>query len=312
MHLLNVGTPEKAGAEVAAMEAAAPRDPRMLYAKALVLVRQQQFPAAKQAVLQVLKAAPEHVPSLTLAGIAALQTGALAEAESHLRKAVFNEPQAPGAKRLLATTHLRMGKIEAALSEVHELLKVGQDASTLALAGEAYLASGDAAAAARHYELAKALAPRDTSVRTRLGLVRFAAGEPERAISELEAASAADAKDYQADLALIANYLRKRDADRALAAVQALESKQPENPLTYNLRGAALILKKDLAGARASFERALGLQPAYMPAVNNLARLDLRENDRTAARQRYQDFLDRDPNNQAALIGLAGGEADQA
>ena len=305
MHLLNVGTPEKAGAEVAAMEAAAPRDPRMLYAKALVLVRQQQFPAAKQAVLQVLKAAPEHVPSLTLAGIAALQTGALAEAESHLRKAVFNEPQAPGAKRLLATTHLRMGKIEAALSEVHELLKVGQDASTLALAGEAYLASGDAAAAARHYELAKALAPRDTSVRTRLGLVRFAAGEPERAISELEAASAADAKDYQADLALIANYLRKRDADRALAAVQALESKQPENPLTYNLRGAALILKKDLAGARASFERALGLQPAYMPAVNNLARLDLRENDRTAARQRYQDFLDRDPNNQAALIGLA-------
>jgi putative PEP-CTERM system TPR-repeat lipoprotein len=305
MHLLNAGSPEKATAEVAAMEATAPRDPRMSYAKALVLVRQQQFPAAKQAVLQVLKAAPEHVPSLTLAGIAALNTGALAEAESHLRKAVFNEPQALGAKRLLASTHLRMGKTELALSEVHELLKSGQDASTLALAGEAYLASGDAAAAARHYELARALAPKDTAVRTRLGQVRFAAGEPERAISELEAASAADAKDYQADLALIANYLRKRDVDRALAAVQALERKQPENPLTYNLRGAALILKRDLAGARASFERALGLQPAYMPAVNNLARLDLRENDRLSARRRYQDFLDRDPNNQAALIGLA-------
>jgi putative PEP-CTERM system TPR-repeat lipoprotein len=305
MHLLNAGSPEKATAEVATMEATAPRDPRMLYAKALILVRQQQFPAAKQAVLQVLKAAPEHVPSLTLAGIAALNTGALAEAESHLRKAVFNEPQALGAKRLLATTHLRMGKTDVALSEVNELLKVSQDAATLALAGEAHLANGDAAAAARNYELAKALAPKDTSVRTRLGQVRFAAGEPERAISELEAVSAADAKDYQADLALIANYLRKRDADRALAAVRALERKQPENPLTYNLRGATLILKRDLAGARASFERALGLQPAYMPAINNLARLDLRENDRAAARQRYQDFLGRDPNNQAALIGLA-------
>jgi putative PEP-CTERM system TPR-repeat lipoprotein len=305
MHLLNAGSPERATAEVAAMEATAPRDPRMLYAKALVLVRQQQFSAAKQAVLQVLKAAPEHVPSLTLAGIAALNTGALAEAESHLRKAVFDEPRALGAKRLLATTHLRMGKTDAALSEVNELLKLTQDASTLALAGEAHLASGDAPAAARDYELAKALAPKDTSVRTRLGQVRFAAGEPERAISELEAASAADGKDYQADLALIANYLRKRDADRALAAVQALERKQPENPLTYNLRGAALILKGNLAGARASFERALELQPAYMPAVNNLARLDLRENDRVAARKRYQDFLDGDPNNQAALIGLA-------
>jgi len=305
MHLLNTGSPEKAMAEVAAMEATAPRDPRVLYAKALVLVRQQKFPAARQAVLQVLKAAPEHVPSLTLAGIAALNTGALGEAESHLRQAVFNDPHALGAKRLLATTHLRMGKTDVALAEVHELLKVSQDSSTLALAGEAYLASGDAAAAARHYELAKALAPKDTSVRTRLGLVRFAAGEPERAISELEAASASDATDYQADLALIANHLRRRQADRALAAAQALEGKQPENPLTYNLRGAALILKKDLAGARASFERALALRPGYMPAVNNLARLDLRENDRVAAKKRYQDFLERDPNNEPALIGLA-------
>jgi putative PEP-CTERM system TPR-repeat lipoprotein len=305
MHLLNVGSPEKAMAEVAAMEATAPRDPRVLYAKALVLVRQQKFAAAKQVILQVLKATPEHVPSLTLAGIAALNTGALAEAESYLREAVFNEPQALGAKRLLATTHLRMGKTDVALSELHDLLKVSPDPSTHALAGEAYLASGNAAAAARHYEQAKALAPKDTSVRTRLGLVRFAAGEPERAISELEAASAADAQDYQADLALIANYLRKREADRALAAVQALEAKQPENPITYNLKGAALILKKDLPGARANFERALGLQPAYMPAVNNLARLDLRENDRDAARRRYQAFLDRDPNNEPALIGLA-------
>ena len=108
--------------------------------------------------VSVKPAAPEHVPSLTLAGIAELNTGALGEAESHLRQAVFNESHALGAKRLLATTHLRMGKTDVALSEVHELLKVSQDPSTLALAGEAYLASGDAAAAARHYELAKALA----------------------------------------------------------------------------------------------------------------------------------------------------------
>jgi putative PEP-CTERM system TPR-repeat lipoprotein len=305
MHLLTAGSPEKAAAELAEMEKAAPRDSRTFYAKALVLVQQQKFPAAKEAVLQVLKAAPEHVPSLTLAGIASLNTGALAEAESHLRKAVFVAPQTLGAKRLLVTTHLRMGKIDVALGEVRDLLKVSQDPSTLALAGEAHLASGDVAGAAWHYEQAKALAPKDAAVRTRLGLVRFAAGEPERAIGELEAASAVDANDYQADLALIANYLRKRDADRTLAAVQTLERKQPENPLTYNLKGGALILKKDLAGARANFERSLKLQPAYMPAVNNLARLDLRDNDPAAARRRYQAFLDQDQNNEQALIGLA-------
>jgi putative PEP-CTERM system TPR-repeat lipoprotein len=305
VHLLNAGALEKASEEVSAIEAMAPRDPRMLYAKALVLVRQQEFHAAKAAVLEVLKSAPEHVPSLTLAGMAALNTGALAEAESQLRKAVFNDPQALGARRLLVTTHLRMGKTDVAMSEVQDLLKLSPDPSSLALAGEAHLASGDLAAAARHYEQAKALAPKDTSVQTRLGLVRFAAGEPERAIRELEAASAGNAKDYHADLALIANYLRKREAVRALAAIQVLEAKQPDNPMTYNLKGRALILKKDLAGARASFERSLALQPAYMPAVNNLARLDLRQNDRDAAKRRYQAFLDQDPNNEPALLGLA-------
>jgi putative PEP-CTERM system TPR-repeat lipoprotein len=305
VHLLAAASLEKAAAEVAAMEGAAPRDARTFYAKALVLVQQQKFPAAREAVLQVLKGSPEHVPSLTLAGMAALNTGALAEAESYLRKAVFNAPQALGARRLLATTHLRMGKTDVALSEVRDLLKFSQDAGSLALAGEAHLASGDVAGAVRHYEQAKAVAPKDTSVQTRLGLIRFAAGDPERAISELEAASAGDAKDYQADLALIANYLRKREADGALAAVQTLERKQPENPMTYNLKGAGLILRKDLAGARVSFERALALQPAYMPAVNNLARLDLRENKAGAARSRYQAFLDKDPNNEQALIGVA-------
>ena len=305
MHLLDAGSPDRAAAEVAAMQATAPRDRRMWYAKTLVLVRQEKFSAAKQVIFQVLKEAPDHVPSLTLAGIAALNTGAVVEAESYLRKAVYNDPQALGAKRLLVTTHLRMGKTDVALNEVHDLLKVSHEPSTLALAGEAYLANGDVAAAARYYEEAKALAPQDTAVRTRLGLVRFAAGEPQRAISELEAASVLDAKDYQADLALIANYLRKREAERALAAVQVLERKQPANPMTYNLKGAALILRKDLPGARANFGRALGLQPAYMPAVNNLARLDLRENDREAARRRYQAFLDTDPNNEPALIGLA-------
>jgi len=304
-HLLRQGSLDKASAEAAAMEKVAPKDPRTFYAKALVLVEEKKFQEAKTAILQVLKASPEHVPSLTLAGMAALQTGALPEAESHLRKAVFNAPQALRAKRLLAMTHLRMGKTDLALSEVTDLLKVSQDPRIVALAGEAHLANGDVAAAARHYEQAKALVPNNTALQTRLALIRFAAGDSERAIDELEAASAGDANAYQADLALIANYLRRREADKALEAVQALEKKQPNNPLTHNLRGGALILKKDFAGARASFERALELQPTYMTAVSNLVQLDLREKKPAAARQRYEAILKKEPNNERALLGLA-------
>jgi putative PEP-CTERM system TPR-repeat lipoprotein len=304
-HLLRQRVLDKADAEAAALEKMAPKDPRMFYAKALVLIEERKFAAAREAVQQVLKVAPEHVPSLTVAGMAALETGALQEAESHLRKAVLNAPNAFGAKRLLAMTHLRMGKTELALSEVGELLKVSQDPAIIALAGEAHLAKGDVAGAARHYEQAKALAPKNAAVQTRLGLIRLAAGDADRAIAELEAASTVDPSAYQADLALITTYLRKRDPDNALEALKTLEKKQPNNPLTHNLRGGALLLKKDFTGARKSFERALELQPTYMPAVSNLAQLDLRDKKPEAARKRYEAVLKKEPNNEQALLGLA-------
>ena len=305
VHLLRQGERDKAAAEAAAMQNAAPKDPRTFFAKALALVEEKKLPEARQAILQVLKAAPEHVPSLTLAGFAALQTGALPEAENHLRKAVFIAPEAVGARHLLALTHLRMGKTDLAVAEAGELLRVSQDPGILALAGEASLANGDVATAARHYEQARALAPKNSGVHTRLALIRLAAGESERAIGELEAASAGDGSAYHADLALIANYLRRREADKALEAVRTLEHKQPANPMTHNLKGGALLLKRDFAGARASFERALALQPDYMPALNNLARLDVRERKPDAAKRRYEALLKKEPNNEQALLGLA-------
>jgi len=307
VHLLRRGALDQASAEAARMEQAVPHHTATSFAKALVLAEEKKYAAAKQAILQVLKAAPEHVPSLTLAGMAALETGALAEAESHLRKALFSAPQARGAKRLLAATHLRMGQTEAALGEAKELLAAtrAEDPDVHGLLAECYLASGDLAAAVQHYERAKALSPGNTGIQTRLAQVRLAAGDGTRAIAELETASAGSVHDYRADLALIAAHLRQRDAGRALAAIQVLERKQPDHPLTHNLRGAALVLGGDAAGARASFERALALQPTYLPAVANLARLDLREHDPAAARQRYERVLKLEPNNAQAMLGLA-------
>jgi putative PEP-CTERM system TPR-repeat lipoprotein len=305
-HLLRNRSLEKASAEVEALEKMAPKDPRTSYAKALLLTGQRKFAAAREAILEVLKVAPEHVPSLTLAGMAAFQSGAYPEAESHLRKAVFNAPNALEAKRLLAATHLRMGQTDLALTEVRELLtQAGKDPNILALAGEAYLASGDVAGAARQYEQAKALAPEDAGVQTRLANIRFAAGDPARGIAELESASASHPEEYQADLALVANYLRQRQPDKALEALQALEKKQPDNPLTHNLRGLALVLKLDYAGARASFERTVQLRPNDMAAIANLAQLDLREKKFGAARKRYEAVLKKEPGNEQALLGLS-------
>ena len=304
--LVNNQLLDKASTEVEALQKVAPKDARSFYAKALLLVGQRKFAQAKEAILQVLKVAPNHVPSLMLAGMAAMETGAYGEAESYLRKAAYEAPDAIGPKRLLATTYLRMGKTDLALSEVKELLpKAGRDPSIPALAGEAYLANGDIANAARYYERANSLVPDNAAVQTRLAEIRFAAGDRDQAIKELEAASASHPDRYQPDLALITAYLSRRQPDKALEALKGLEKKQPDNPLTYNLRGLALMMKGDVAGARAGFERAVQLQPTYMPAVVNLANLDLRDRNTDAARQRYEAVLKKEPYNEQALFRLA-------
>ena len=305
-HLSRNGSVDEASAEVAALQKVAPKDPRSAYAKALVLSQQGKYKEAREAILQVLKVAPNHLPSLMIAGGAALQTGAYAEAESHFRKAVQIVPNAIEPKRWLAATHLRMGQTDLALSEVKELVdEAGKDPGILSLAGEAYLASGDIANAARQYEKAKSAAPNSATVQTRLALVRLAAGEADRGLKELESVSASHPEDYQADLALVSAYLRQRQADKALEALQSLEKKQPQNPLTHNLKGVALLLKRDLAAARASFERSLELNPTYMPAVANLAQLDLREKKPETAKARYEAVLKKEPNNVQALLGAA-------
>jgi putative PEP-CTERM system TPR-repeat lipoprotein len=305
-HLVRQKSLEKATEEVGALERMAPNDPRTSYVKATVLVEQRKFPAAKEALQQVLKVAPEHVPSLMLAGMSAFESGAYPEAEGHLRKAVSKAPEAIAPKRMLAATRLRLGQTELAMKDVRELLaRAGEDASVVSLAGETYLASGDLAMAARYFEKAKSLQPSNALHSTRLAQVRFAAGDMQRGIKELQAASASDPGSHHADLALVATYLRQRQADKALEALKSLEKKQPDNPVTHDLRGLALLLKQDIAAARASFERALQLHPTHMPAVANLARLDLREKKPAAARKRYEAVLEKEPNNEAALQGLA-------
>ena len=306
VHLLRNRSLDKAATEVAALEGVAPKDLRTYYAKAMVLGERRDYAGARSAIQQVLKVAPDHVPSVMIAGLAALQLRNYAEAESHFRKAVQLAPEATGAKRLLAMTHLRMGQTTLALAEAKELVGVAvNDPEAAALAGEAYLAAGDVASAARQYEKAKSLLPDNAIVQTRLALVRLAAGEGERGLKELESTAATQSQDYQADLALVSTYLRERQADKALKALQGLEKKQPSNPLTHNLRGLALLFKRDYAGARASFERALALNPVYIPAVTNLAQLDLRDKQPETAKKRYAAVLQKEPNNEEALSGLA-------
>src|SRR5205823_2992109 len=127
-------------------------------------------------------------------------------------------------------------------------------APVLRAAAEAYIAAGKVGKGAEHYDRANAIDKSDMTSRVRLAQVRLATGETDRAMKDLETLSQTDKSQYQADLALILAHVQRREYDKALAAIAALEKKQPDNPVTSNLRGGVYLAKRDLKAARENFE----------------------------------------------------------
>ena len=304
--LIAKGDLEQASVQVDAIRKVSKQDARAYYFEALIASRRGDLPAARDAIQQVLRGSPQHVPSLLLAGEIEFRAKQFNQAQDYMRRALKVVPDLPYAQRLLAATYLRMGTPDRALEVLQQPLSRGsRDPQLMAVAGEAYLAVGDFPKAAQYLAQTAALDPKNAAARTQLGQVRYAEGDTEAAIRDLEAASAMDANVSPADLVLIVNLLRQKQADQALVAVGRLEKKQPNNPLVYNLKGIVYLTKRDIASARASFERALQIQSDYLPAVGNLAQLDRLDKKPDAARKRYEAIVEKEPKNEQALLSYA-------
>jgi putative PEP-CTERM system TPR-repeat lipoprotein len=297
---------DRAAAALADMKKAAPRDLRTFFAQALVALAQGKPADARDPLAQILRSAPNHLPTLLLAGSVEYQLRSYQLAEAYFSRALAQVPQLAYARRMLTATFLRSGRPQQAMETFEPLLKqVGDNPQLLSLAGEVYLANNQLDRAGAYFQKALAVDPKGVGARTRLGQVRLATGDVDRAIQDLESASAEDDSHIQADLVLVVNYLRNREFDKALAAAATLEKKQPDNPLTYNLKAAIYLGKRDVPNARKSLEHALELKYDYAPALYNLVRLDLAEKKPDQARKRFDAVLAKDPKNEAALLGLA-------
>lgn len=287
-------------------------DLRLNYLDASLAFRRGDMTRAREQVQQVLKSAPDHVPSLVLAGAIDLREKQFTAAEINLRKAVSRAPSHAGARQLLVQTYLRLGEPTKAKDALQPLVEKGMPTNPqmLLLAGETYLASGDVKTAGAYYQAASnAGQAQGVAAKTRLGQIALATGRAEEGFKELEAASELDAGQYQADLAIIAGHLRRNETDKAMEAVKALEKKQPKNPLTFQMYGLVQLAKRDVPAARKSFEKALELQPNYLPAAYNLGMLDVAEKRPEDARKRYETMIAKDDKNDQLHLALADLQA---
>ena len=298
------GDLENAGLQLAELKKVAPNYPQTRYFDTLLAFQKKDVKRARELSQQLMKVAPDNAQSLVLAAAIEMQSNATVQAVAYLTKALQGAPNFALARQMLTSAYLRSSQPEKALSTLEPALKEGNpDSRTHALAGEVYLQNGDLKKAEEYFTKAAKQDPDNARSRTALALTHLAGGK-DAGFGELQAVAASDSG-VTADLALISVHLRRGEFDKALAAIAALEKKQPGKPLASNLRGRTLLAKQDLAGARKAFEQSLALDPAYFPSVASLAALDIGDKNIDAARKRFDAVLAKNPQHPQALLALA-------
>ncbi len=288
------------------MRAVLAEHPFTRYLVALRHFRENRLGEARDAVMQVLKDAPGFLPADLLAGTVLVRADEHALGRTHLERVLQGAPGHVGARQALIVSHLATGESKRALELLQPLLQAPQPSPRLlGLAGQVFLANGDFERSEEYFERASKASPDDPGVRMRLGVARMAGGDVDSAFEDLASAARMDETGIQADLALVVGHLRRGETDKALAAQTELERKQPDNALVLNLRGGLMLARRDIAAARAAFEKALAKQPAYLAAAVNLARLDLAERKPQEAIGRLESVVKTDPKSVEALLTLA-------
>ncbi|WP_295991443.1 XrtA/PEP-CTERM system TPR-repeat protein PrsT [Rugamonas sp.] len=276
----------------------------VVYAQALLDFSKGNAAVAKDGILQVLKVAPEHLPSVLLAGAIELNLGQLEQAEQHLRKAVEWQPNDPYARRLLAQTLLRRDNAAEARTVLAPLLKTGR-ADVQALAGQIEAHEHQFAKASAYFTQAIQDSPKQAELYTALGMSKLGEGAADAAVAALQRGDAMSEHALDAGATLVRVQIQLGQLAPALAALAPLEAKYPREAQLALLKGSIYLEQKQLPQARAEFERTLTLQADYFPAVADLARLDMQDNKPDAAVQRLEAYVRQVPASLPAMNMLA-------
>lgn len=303
---LAAGKLDAAGEDVAVAKSKAPDILMVRYMDALLAYRQGRLADAHNILLGILGRAPDHLPSRLLSGNIAFQLGQYRLADKNLSAVIVWQPDNREARLALAQSRLKTAQPEGVLKALEPLLvRDTKDAEVLAIAGEAYLQQGNADKAAMFLDKAASLAPAQAAMRSKVGLWRLRAGDTAGAAKEFDAAAKLDVSPLQAESLRVMTHLMRREFSQALALAVALEKSHPNQAIPPHLVGMAQMAGGDSAKARASFERALALQPGNVSVARSLAQLDLLSRKPQGAEARYESVLRHDPQNYEALMELA-------
>ena len=276
------------------------------YVDALILARQGRQEDSLAAALQVLAAAPDHLPATLLAAQAELQKGDVMMAGTRLKKIAAQNPYSLPTLRLLAQAHLRQGQAaEAAEVIARGLGAAPNDPTLLSLRADGEVMRGASGAAMATLERLSAGAPDNPAYLLRLAQLKARSGDQAAARKLLDQATETGRNNPLIRDQLVAIAMDMGDLPHIRQLAEYAVKSHPQDPASHLTLAAARGMDRDNAGAWQATIAALDLQPAYQPALNALTLLAREPKQRDELRARYAKAIQAKPTSDQTYLAYS-------
>jgi len=198
-----------------------------------------------------------------------------------------------------AEMFLREGKLDEALASAKLAVAAAEppSAPVQIVLGRIHSARTELAEAVAAFNEAVRLRPRFIVAHLELARAYLTMGRIDESIAASQEALKLQPANPEAQLLAARASLAKGDASTAEQSLKLLSAKYPKSAAVHAQLGYLEILRKNPAGARAAFERALQLDPSQLDALRALGALDVRAGNQAAARDRVERRLKAEPKN---------------
>ncbi|MCB1676335.1 MAG: PEP-CTERM system TPR-repeat protein PrsT, partial [Halioglobus sp.] len=301
---------EAAQADATVLLKAAPQHPASNYVQGILHFQNKQYAQAITALSVAEPAADQYPLTLFYLGSAHFMEGNRDQAALFASRFVKRLPDNVAGRKLLALLRLQQGRF----TEVQELVQPvldrnPDDVGALNIMANALLRDGKTEEGLALLTRVAELQPDSPAAQVRLGAGLLMTGRDDEAIEHMEMALTLDPEFQQADILLVMNQLRKQDFDGAIEAAKAFRRRNPGQVTPHNLLGKVYLASGRTEEARASFNKALELDPGDPAANHSLAAMAVEAGDPTAARRYYQTILEHHEDSLSALLQLAALDA---
>lgn len=314
MSLIQIGRFEDAEKDLAVLTERLPNSPHTAFIDAHVKRRKgdlQGYDHALQKADTLLRSLEREElfgdPTLMLlAGIVNYALKNYNDAHNFLREHVSRDKFHSGSRALLSRLMLRRGEDRDALTMIQTAVDLSpEDPDNLLWLGTVQMRNRRYEEATASFEKAIKLRPKSVRARTDLARGYIQMGRSDAAVKVLRTAFQMNPKAVEPGIMLALILLKQGKYDDSLSIANEVAKRAPEHPAGFNLMASAQWAKGDEASARKNLQHAISVDPSYMSAHRNLARIDLKTGAVESAKERYRDMLEMPNADVRPLIDLA-------